>query len=239
MNAVTTSSGPADSPAAPDEGWVALVTEHLALADHLAGRFRDRGEPVEDLRQVARLGLVLAARRYAPSSPVPFAGFAVPSVLGELRRHFRDHLWVVRPPRRLQELRPRVVRAQESLTHDLGRTPTVHEVAAQVAEPLAEVIEALCLGTAYSPHPLDADEGAVAETLGAPDVRLEQVEDRLALRPVLSQLPDRCRAVLRLHYIEDQTQQEIAGVVGVSQMQVSRMLRQSLETVRRSVQRST
>lgn len=217
--------------------WAAVMADHLGLADRLAARFRGRGESMEDLVQVARLGLVLAAQRYDPSTSVPFAGYAVPTVLGELRRHFRDHLWVVRPPRRLQELRPRVMQAQDRLTQTLGRIPTVAEVAAHVEEPVPDVLEVLTLGSAYAPSQLEGEPG-VAETLVAPEYRLTEVEDRLLLRPVLSSLPDSHRAVLRLHYFEGQSQREIAGVIGVSQMQVSRILRQSLDQARRAVGRS-
>ncbi|MGI8948902.1 MAG: sigma-70 family RNA polymerase sigma factor [Ornithinimicrobium sp.] len=224
------------TPRAPRES---LILDHLDLADNLAQRFRGRGEPVEDLVQVARLGLVLASRRYDESSGVPFIGYAVPTVLGELRRHFRDHVWVVRPPRRLQELRPRVVTGHERLSHQMGRSPTATEMAIDLGVPEGDVIEALCLGTAYAPVPLEGSRedrvGAPAETLVAPDSRIEEVDTRLSLRPVLSGLPDRSRTVLRLHYFEDQSQQQLAGHLGVSQMQVSRILRSTLSRVREAL----
>ncbi len=216
-----------------------LILDHLELADNLAQRFRGRGEPIDDLVQVARLGLVLASRRYDPSAGVPFVGYAVPTVLGELRRHFRDFVWVVRPPRRLQELRPRVVTSHERLSHALGRSPTTTEMALDLGAPEGDVIEALCLGTAYAPVPLEASDpehvGAPAETLVAPDVRLEEVDTRLTLRPVLAGLPDRSRDVLRLHYFEEQSQQQVAGHIGVSQMQVSRILRSTLGRMREAL----
>ncbi|MCE0487646.1 sigma-70 family RNA polymerase sigma factor [Ornithinimicrobium sediminis] len=217
------------------EACAEFIAQHLSLADSLAGRFRDRGESMDDLRQVARVGLVLAAQRYDPTSPVPFVGFAVPTVLGELRRHFRDHVWVVRPPRRLQELRPRVVEAQDVLAQRLGRLPTAAEVAEEVGEPLADVREALSLATAYSPQRLDDSRTGLAETLVAHDVRVEEVDNRLSLRPAIATLPPRSKAVLRLHYFEGHTQQQIADRIGVSQMQVSRILRQSLAQMRPSV----
>lgn len=222
----------ADRPLTSD-GFADVIAQHLSLADNLASRFRDRGEPMDDLIQVARVGLVLAAQRYDPRSPVPFVGFAVPTVLGELRKHFRDHVWVVRPPRRLQELRPRVVQAQDALTQQLGRLPLVDEVATAVDEPVADVREALSLATAYTPHSLDGADGpGLAETLMAADVRVEEVDNRLTLRPALHSLPARSKAVLRLHYFEGHTQQQIADRIGVSQMQVSRILRQSLSQMR-------
>lgn len=215
------------------------ILDHLDLADNLAHRFRGRGEPLEDLVQVARLGLVLAAQRYDQPSGVPFIGYAVPTVLGELRRHFRDHVWVVKPPRRLQELRPRVVAAHEQLSHQLGRSPTATEMATDLGVPEADVIETLCLGSAYAPVSLETGHedrvGAPAETLVAPDVRLAEVDTRLSLRPVLSGLPDRSRTVLRLHYFEDQSQQQVASHVGLSQMQVSRILRSALTRVREAL----
>lgn len=217
----------------------ARVLDHLDLADSLARRFRGRGEPLEDLVQVARLGLVLAAQRYDESCGVPFVGYAVPTVLGELRRHFRDQVWVVRPPRRLQELRPRVVAGHERLSHRLGRSPTATEMATDLGVPEADVIETLCLGSAYAPVSLEAGHddrvGAPAESLVAPDARLEDVDTRLSLRPVLSGLPERSRTVLRLHYFEEQSQQQVAGHVGVSQMQVSRLLRSTLLRVREAL----
>jgi len=216
-----------------------LILDHLDLADNLAQRFRGRGEEIEDLVQVARLGLVVASRRYDPSTGVPFVGYAVPTVLGELRRHFRDFVWVVRPPRRLQELRPLVVTAHEGLSHSLGRSPTTAEMATDIDAPEGDVIEALCLGTAYTPVSLETSDpehvGVVAETLVAPDVRLEEVDTRLTLRPVLARLPDRSRDVLRLHYFEEQSQQQVAGHIGVSQMQVSRILRSTLGQIREAL----
>lgn len=232
MRGQTTSS----HPVSPLE---ARVLDHLDLADSLAQRFRGRGEPLDDLVQVARLGLVLASQRYDQSSGVPFVGYAVPTVLGELRRHFRDHVWVVKPPRRLQELRPRVIAAHERLSHQLGRSPTATEMATDLGVPEADVIETLCLSSAYAPVSLEAGHddrvGPPAETLVVPDVRLEEVDTRLSLRPVLSGLPDRSRTVLRLHYFEEQSQQLVAGQIGVSQMQISRILRSALSQVREAL----
>lgn len=216
-----------------------VVLYYLPLARSLAGRYAHRGEAMEDLVQVARLGLVHAAQRYRPgASDRGFASFAVPTVLGELRRHFRDHTWAVRPPRRLQELRPVVVAAQERLTQELGRLPNVEEVAAEAGADLGETVEALTLRSAFRPESLEAPvPGSVplAEQLQAPDRRLTEVEDRLAVEPALRALPPRSRRVLRLRYLEELSQRRIADRIGVSQMQVSRILGQALRQVRAAV----
>lgn len=215
------------------------VVRHLPLAQTLASRYRDRGESLDDLVQVAGLGLVLAVQRYRPETGTPFVAFAVPTVLGELRRHFRDHCWTVRPPRRLQELRPRALAAQERLTQALGRVPTVNEVADELSADLADTVEALVLGTAYTPDSLEATEHGgptpVAETLTAPDDAIDQVADRLSVQPVVGSLPRRTRRVLHLRYVEERSQRQIAAEIGVSQMQVSRILSQALQRVRSRV----
>lgn len=215
-----------------------LVSSHLSLADASARRFRGRGESLEDLVQVARLGLVLAAERYDASTGTPFAGFALPTIVGELRRHLRDQVWGVRPPRNLQELRPQVLAAREALTQQLRRAPRVDEIAAELALPASVITEALSLATAYRPDSLDIGpdgRGGPAEVLVAPRTRMDEVEGRLTLAPVLAELPESNRRVLRLHYIADLSQRSIAEEVGVSQMQVSRILRQSLKRMRRTM----
>ena len=213
----------------------ALVTEHLDLADTLAHRYARSGESGEDLVQVARLGLVLAARRYDPTLGVPFAGFAVPTVRGELRRYLRDHTWGVRPPRQLQELRPQVAQTVERLSQAWRRTPTVAELAREMQLPASLVSEILALDSAYRPDSLDvgpAGVGAPAEVLEAPSSRLDEVEGRITLEPSLAALPESNQKVLRLRYIDEWSQRRIAAAVGVSQMQVSRLLRRSLDLVR-------
>ncbi|MGB3187088.1 MAG: sigma-70 family RNA polymerase sigma factor [Ornithinimicrobium sp.] len=215
-----------------------LVASHLDVADASARRFRGRGESLEDLVQVARLGLVLAAGRYDPATGTPFVGFALPTIVGELRRHLRDQVWGVRPPRSLQELRPQVVAAREGLTQRLRRVPRVDEIAAELALPTATVAEAMSLDTAYRPDSLDdADQGVSrpAEILIAPRTRMDELEGRLTLEPGFAELPESNRRVLRLHFIADLSQRSIAAEVGVSQMQVSRILRQSLKRMRRTM----
>jgi len=211
------------------------VTEHLDLADTLAYRYSRPGESGEDLVQVARLGLVLAARRFDPTLGVPFAGFAVPTVRGELRRHLRDHAWGVRPPRQLQELRPQVARTAERLTQTWARNPTPVELAQEMQLPASMVSEVIALDSAYRPDSLDAGPsgaGAPAEVLEAPTSRLDEVEGRISLEPSLAALPESNRKVLRLRYTDEWSQRRIATAVGVSQMQVSRLLRRSLDLVR-------
>jgi len=215
-----------------------LVVDHLDLADTLAGRYAGGGEAEEDLLQVARLGLVLAARRYDPELGVPFAGFAVPTIRGELRRHLRDHTWGVRPPRRLQELRPQIAQTAERLTQTWSRTPTASELADEMGLPLSLVTETMALGSAYRPDSLDAarmSAGEPAEVLEAPSSRLDEVEGRISLEPSLAALPEPNRRLLRLRYTEELSQRRIAAAVGVSQMQVSRLLRRSLDLMRQGL----
>lgn len=214
-----------------------LVAAHLDLADTLAVRFRGKGEPYDDLVQVARLGLVLAARRFKPEAGISFGGFAVPTILGELRRHMRDHVWMVRPPRSLQELRSVAVAASEQLTQDLQRAAAVDEVAESLCLPTDRVAEAMALESAFRPDSLDSPNtwGEAAEVLQAPQTRLEEVEGRISLAPSLDSLPTPNRQVLRLRYVGELSQRRIADVVGVSQMQVSRLLRESHDIVRRSL----
>lgn len=222
-----------------DDLYTEVVRRHLDLAASLAERYRGRGEEQADLVQVARLGLVLAVHRYQPASGVPFTAFATPTILGELRRHFRDHTWMVRPPRRLQELRPQVVRAQDDLTAALGRVPTVNEVAERVGCAVRDAIEALTLSTAYRPESLDAATAdghlPVAERLTCPENRIDELDARLSIGPEVRQLPVRSRQVLQLRYVQDYSQRQIADKIGVSQMHVSRILNEALRKVRMRV----
>lgn len=217
---------------------VVVATQRLAA--RVAHRYAGRGEPFEDVLQVAVLGLLLAARRFDPDRGVGFTAFAVPTIEGEVKRHFRDHVWAVRPPRRLQELRPAVVDVQDRLEQQLGRRPTPEEIAEVTGATPEEVTETLALGTAYrslSLEGLDLAAGGVAEVLAAPDARLVEVENRLAVRPALECLPDRTRQVLRLHYLEEHSQQRVADEVGLSQVQVSRIVRAAIADLQRTVAR--
>jgi len=209
-----------------------VVECQLPLVHHLAQRFRGRGEPYDDLVQVGTIGLLNAVDRYDPERG-SFTAFAVPTILGEIRRHFRDRGWAMRVPRRLQDLGRRVSSAREELTHSLGRSPTVQELAAHLDEDVDLVLEALDSATAYSTVPLPtASEDVDLAHLGFVDEGLELVEDRATLRPLLARLPTRERTILALRFIRGMSQSQIAAEVGVSQMHVSRLLTRSLAQLR-------
>lgn len=217
-----------------------LVTMHLALVHHLARRFRDRGEPHDDLVQVGTIGLIKAVDRFDPDRGVEFSTYATPTVLGEIKRHFRDKGWSVRVPRRLQELRMSIVRETGELTQELGRSPTVKELATRLDLSEDAVLEALDAAQSYSALSIDGtggggseDEGAaLVDTLGTDDSALEHVEYRETLRPLLAALPQRERQIVILRFFHNKTQSQIAHEVGVSQMHVSRLLGKSLATLR-------
>ncbi|MFN8184392.1 MAG: RNA polymerase sigma factor SigF [Candidatus Nanopelagicales bacterium] len=216
-----------------------LVTMHLPLVHHLARRFRDRGEPHDDLVQVGTIGLIKAVDRFDPGRGVEFSTYATPTILGEIKRHFRDKGWSVRVPRRLQELRMAITRATAELSQDLGRSPTVRELAAALALSEEEVLEGLEAAQSYSALSLDGGGGdgeseapALMDTLGTDDEALAHVEYRETLRPLLAALPDRERQIVLLRFFHNKTQSEIAAEVGVSQMHVSRLLVKSLGTLR-------
>ena len=236
--AVLAATGPED-PAhrrARDE----LVTLHLPLVQFLARRFRDRGEPLEDLVQVGTIGLINAVDRFDPERGVEFSTFATPTVVGEIKRHFRDKGWAIRVPRRLQELRISLGQATAELSQRWGRAPTVAELAAHLGISDDEVIEGLEGAQAYSTTSLDAQTGgdgddaapSLVDRLGAEDLDLEAVEHRAALRPLLAALPARERRILTLRFFHGMTQSQIAEEVGISQMHVSRLLAASLATLR-------
>lgn len=209
-----------------------VVESQLPLVHHLAQRFRGRGEPYDDLVQVGTIGLLNAVDRFDPERG-SFTAFAVPTILGEIRRHFRDRGWAMRVPRRLQDLGRRVSTAREELTHLLGHSPTVHELARHLDEDLDLVLEALESATAYTTVPLPSTpEDVEFGHLGFVDEALELVEDRATLRPLLARLPRRERTILALRFIRGMSQSQIAAEVGVSQMHVSRLLTRSLGALR-------
>ncbi|MEU6097442.1 RNA polymerase sigma factor SigF [Streptomyces sp. NPDC047079] len=214
-----------------------LVRMHLPLVEHLARRFRNRGEPLDDLTQVATIGLIKSVDRFDPDRGVEFSTYATPTVVGEIKRHFRDKGWAVRVPRRLQELRLALTTATAELSQLHGRSPTVHELAEKLAISEEEVLEGLESANAYSTLSLDVpdtdDESpAVADTLGAEDEALEGVEYRESLKPLLEDLPPREKRILLLRFFGNMTQSQIAQEVGISQMHVSRLLARTLAQLR-------
>jgi len=209
-----------------------LVEAQLPLVHHLAQRFRGRGEPYDDLVQVGTIGLLNAVDRFDPERG-SFTGFAVPTILGENRRHFRDRGWALRVPRRLQELGRQVSEAREVLTQQLGRSPTVQEIARHVDADPDLVLEALDTASVYATVPLPStpEEGEMGP-LGFIDSGLELVEQRATLRPLLARLPARERTILALRFVRGMSQSQIAAEVGVSQMHVSRLITRSLAVLR-------
>jgi RNA polymerase sigma-B factor len=213
------------------------IEDGMPLARRLARRFRDRGEPGEDLTQVAMVGLVHAIDGYDPTRGCGFAGYATPTIVGELRRYFRDKGWRIRVPRRVQELRLRVNRASAELSQANAGTPTIADIANHlcVAEP--EVAEALEAGMMYQPLSLSGPgisggDLAAADPLGEDDPAIAVVEQRESVRPLLATLPERERAILRMRFFGDMTQSQIADRLGISQMHVSRLLSQTLGSLR-------
>lgn len=214
-----------------------IVERCLPLADHIARRFEGRGEPRDDLVQVARVGLVNAVVRFDVETGSDFVSFAVPTIMGEVRRHFRDNSWSVKVPRRLKELHLRLGAATAELSQRLGRAPTATELAAELEMDRAEVVEGLVAGSSYNTLSIDSgseddDARAIADTLGDMDAGLDRIEDRESLRPLLEALPERERTVLVLRFFDSMTQTQIAERVGISQMHVSRLLAKSLARLR-------
>lgn len=217
-----------------------LANRFLPMASGLAFRYRDRGERLEDLEQVAMLGLLKAIDGYDDSRTNGFSAYATPTILGEIRRHFRDRSWAMRVPRDLKEAMPRIRQAMTDLATETGRTPELAEVAEAANLPPNEVTAALEASTAARPASLDApagrvvDEGAqpLVEQVGQQDQHLDQVEYNVMLAERLERLTERDREVLHLSFVEDLTQSEIGEQIGVSQMQVSRILRGALERLR-------
>ncbi|MCX5055369.1 MULTISPECIES: SigB/SigF/SigG family RNA polymerase sigma factor [unclassified Streptomyces] len=215
-----------------------LVTAWLPMAHRIAGRFRDRGESVEDLRQVAALGLVKAIDRFDPERGA-FESYAVPTITGEVKRHFRDRMWALRVPRRVQELRNKVRVARRELTQTPGTPePTVADLAAHTGLTEDEVSAGIEALESFSTLSLDAelsgdeDGYSLADTLGASDTSYDVVIDRESAKEGLRRLPERERAILYMRYFEDMTQSRIADQLGISQMHVSRLISRSCARVR-------
>ncbi|WP_107774072.1 sigma-70 family RNA polymerase sigma factor [Nocardioides sediminis] len=213
-----------------------LVEANLAVARSIAARYRNRGASLEDLEQVAFLGLVKAAARFDASEGHDFLSYAVPTIRGEVRRHFRDACWAVRPPRRVQELQARISAAESDLTHELGETPTQVQLAERLGETREAVVEAMTADGCFAPTSLDTPVADGTSSLGdllpVTGGRHGAVEARLVLGPLMRALPARDRHVLRLRFFEDRTQAEIAEAVGVTQSQVSRTLTRILGELR-------
>jgi RNA polymerase sigma-B factor len=215
-----------------------LVELHLPLVEYLARRFRNRGEWLDDLTQVATIGLIKSIDRFDLERGVEFSTYATPTIVGEIKRHFRDKGWAVRVPRRLQELKLALAKAIGELAQNLGRAPTVAELAAHLQMSEEEVLEGLESANAYSTVSLDApdsgdeDAPAVAESLGMVDEALEGVEYRESLKPLLEQLPPREKRILLLRFFGNMTQSQIATELGISQMHVSRLLARTLAQLR-------
>ena len=215
-----------------------LVDRFMPLARKLARRYAGL-EPFDDLLQVASIGLLKAIDRFDPGRGAAFSSFAVPTILGELKRHFRDTGWFVHVPRRAQELALKVQEAQERLSASSERSPTVQELAHYMEISVEEVIDALEAGAAHHSTPLDAPVGrqdgeraTLADTFGAEDDRFELIDARVTLGAVAGELSERERLVLTLYFLEERTQSQIAEELGVSQMQVSRILRRAVERLR-------
>ncbi len=217
-----------------------MAIRHLPLAHHLARRYSRRAD-FDDLYQVASFALLKAIDRFDPDRGLAFTSFAVPTIVGELKRYFRDHGWAVRVPRDLQELKLRVDRATESLTSTLGRSPTPGELAAETGASVEQVLEALAARTAHYPdsldRPVDEDsDEAFGLSVGGEDPDFGRAEDAADVKRLMRSLSEREREILRLRFEEDLTQAEIADKLGLSQMHISRLIRRSIATLQRAAE---
>jgi RNA polymerase sigma-B factor len=231
---------PARSAQLSDAERERLIMEHLPLVRGLARRYAERGEPLDDLVQVGTIGLIKAIDRFDPARGYKLASFATPTILGEIRRHFRDRSWTVRVPRGIQEARARIAQAVDELSASQGRSPSVREIADAADLSMEDVLDALAAGSAQRPAPLaspgregEEDEGIA---VGLEDPGFEQAEARATLDAGLAELPARERVILHLRFEEGLTQSQIAAQVGVSQMHVSRLIRRALERLRESAE---
>jgi len=220
-----------------------VVTSHMSVATAIAARYRTRGIASEDLQQVAYLALVKAANGYDPEVGNDFLSYAVPTIRGEIKRHFRDLGWMVRPPRRIQELQARITAADAELSQALGRSPRPSEVAAHLGERSEDVNEALATVGCFTPSSLDRPAGengsmAISDLLGGEDTAQGAVEARAMLAPVVRRLSDRDRRILLPRFFRGWTQQEIAQDIGVTQMQVSRLLTRIMSDLRKGLEES-
>ncbi|MEU5110292.1 RNA polymerase sigma factor SigF [Streptomyces longwoodensis] len=218
-----------------------LVELNLALVKFAASRFRSRSEPLEDIIQVGTIGLIKAIDRFELSRGVEFPTFAMPTIIGEIKRFFRDTSWSVRVPRRLQELRLDLAKAGDELAQTLDRAPTVAELAERLGLPRDEVVEGMAASNAYTAASLDAQaeesdtEGTLADRIGYEDHGLEGIEYVESLKPLIAELAPRDRTILSLRFVANMTQSEIGDELGISQMHVSRLLSRTLVRLRRGL----
>ncbi|MEF9884212.1 RNA polymerase sigma factor SigF [Streptomyces sp. P9-A4] len=238
LRALDTEGVTADS---PERTYVrdTLIELNLPLVRYAAARFRSRNEPMEDIVQVGTIGLIKAIDRFDCERGVEFPTFAMPTVVGEIKRFFRDTSWSVRVPRRLQELRLALTKASDELAQKLDRSPTVPELAAVLGVSEEDVVDGLAVGNAYTASSLDSPsteddggEGSLADRLGYEDTALEGVEYRESLKPLLAKLPPRERQIIMLRFFANMTQSQIGEEVGISQMHVSRLLTRTLAQLR-------
>ena len=215
-----------------------LIVSHLNLVRFLASKFKNRGEPLDDLIQVGTIGLIKAIDRFDPSRGLEFTTYATPTILGEIKRHFRDKGWSVRVPRRLQELSAKVNQANDELTNELSRSPSVEEIAKRVGASVDDVLEATESSSAYSSVPLegggssdDDDAPSVIDHYATEDENLAASDDRIVLEDAIRDFSPREKDVIRMRFFEGMTQVEIAERLGISQVQVSRLLRRTLRRV--------
>ncbi len=214
-----------------------LIVNHLNLVRYLASKFKNRGEPLEDLVQVGTIGLIKAIDRFEPSRGLEFTTYATPTIMGEIKRHFRDKGWSVRVPRRLQELSAKVMQVNEELTRELQRSPSVAEIAERAEATVEDVLEAMESSSAYSSVPLEGgsdneeDAPSVIDHYASEDADLASSDDRMVLEEAISDFSTREKDIIRMRFEEGLTQIEIAERLGVSQVQVSRLLRRTLERI--------
>jgi RNA polymerase sigma-B factor len=219
-----------------------LVRLHLPLVDHCARRFMNRGEPLDDLVQVGTIGLIKSIDRFDTDRGVEFSTYATPTILGEIKRYFRDKGWAIRVPRRLQELRMSIGSVTGDMSQELGRSPTPREIAEKLGVSVEEVMEGIESANAYSTLSLDAGDNTedgtgntMLDTLGMDDEALAHVEIRESIKPLIEQLPTREKRILLLRFFKGMTQSQIAEEIGVSQMHVSRLLNRTLAELRSSL----
>lgn len=233
-----------ESQAARDGARDSLVHLHLPLVEHCARRFRNRGEPFEDLVQVGTIGLIKSIDRFDSDRGVEFSTYATPTIIGEIKRYFRDKGWAIRVPRRLQELRMQIGSASAELTQSLGRSPTPRELAEAIGCTVEEIVEGIESSNAYSTLSLDATDDSddstatMLDAIGVDDEGLEHVEIRESIKPLLDRLDAREKKILLLRFFKNMTQSQIAEEIGVSQMHVSRLLNRTLVQLRTSLEQA-